>query len=100
MMEILENNGYAPIATSTVSEALAILETNPGLAAIVADKNLAAGGDGVALLKEARRSHPGAMLVLITGQDLAPGSLGDLAATVLHKPFHPRSLLDILSKGR
>lgn len=100
MLEILENNGYSPVATSTVTEALAILEMNPGFAAIVADKNLAAGGDGIALLQEARRGHPDAMLVLITGQDLPPGSLGDLPATVLHKPFHPRNLLDLLSKGR
>ena len=56
--------------------------------------------DGIDLLTAAHGSHPRAALVLITGENLPPDALGGLEAAVLHKPFHPRALMEVLSRSR
>jgi len=104
MVEILESNGYAVTAQASAVDALKSLGETPGFTAIIADKNLSSpmgkAMDGIDLLTAAHGSHPRAALVLITGENLPPDALNGLEAAVLHKPFHPRALMEVLSRSR
>ena len=82
-----------------MTEARAALEdADAEYAAMVTDVVLGAER-GLTLLDDARRRHPGARIVVISGYDPDPSQTGDLLATgarFLPKPFDRAALLDAL----
>ncbi|HVI50704.1 MAG TPA: response regulator [Candidatus Sulfotelmatobacter sp.] len=98
MIEILESHGFSVLALGQPLAAAAALDAGEAFSAVIADLNLP-GMSGLDLLKKARAILASSQLILITGQNLGQDELKGLPAQVLHKPFHPRSLLALLSQG-
>lgn len=83
---------------SSFAEAAELLE-RPGLEALLTDHDLGSDRNGVDLLALARRLHPRANLVLMSGQScpsLATMATKAGARTFLPKPFRPAELASAL----
>ncbi len=72
MKSNLQRMGFSRVFTAgTGQEAMELLRSNPGIGAMIFDKNLPDMG-GIALMTLARRTRQGLPILLITGEDPEP----------------------------
>ena len=82
--------GYVPLEAFSAAEALALLEKQPGIAAMITDYSMP-GMNGVDLAKAARAIRPNLPILLATGYaDLPDDAPSDLPR--LEKPFREDEL--------
>jgi signal transduction histidine kinase/ActR/RegA family two-component response regulator len=101
LAEILEDAGYQVVVAADGTEALALLDTGPAIAALVTDLSMP-GMDGLAVIRAAQERFPSMPAVLLTGYagDDAALALGTAIAgpvSLLRKPIRGVELLDRLS---
>lgn len=83
MQSSLEALGCRVVAAADAAEALARLESTPGLRLMVSDVRMPGSLDGVALAQVATARQPGLRVLLLTGYAARPAR----GFTVLFKPF-------------
>ncbi len=96
LADMLEAGGYGLVAVASAEEALEVLDTVPGFAALVTDVGLASGGlDGYALARQVREQW-GIGAVVVSGQ-VAPDE-NELPPDVpfLAKPIHDATLVHLV----
>jgi PAS domain S-box-containing protein len=101
LTQYLEDAGYQVVVAADGTEALALLETGPPIAALVTDLSMP-GMDGLAVIRTAQERFPAMPAVLLTGYagDDAALALGISTAgtiSLLRKPVGEVKLLDRLS---
>lgn len=88
---------YLVLEATNVEEALQVWRAHRGvIRAVIADRHLGIGRDGLSLLQEFGADHPGVALVLASGS-LSQGVVETLQAnTRIHCLVKPFGLLDLL----
>jgi DNA-binding NtrC family response regulator len=94
---------FGVLACGTVQEALAALERNPDVVAVVADLRLDNGPSGAQLLSYVRRLLPGCRRVLVSGSagadEVEEAIRKDSCQVFLHKPWGPGELLKAIRRS-
>jgi CheY-like chemotaxis protein len=95
----LEDAGYGVLVAANGAEALALLETEPAIDALVTDLSMP-GISGLELIRTAQARHAGLAAVLLTGYAAEEANLtgGGMSGTfsMLRKPFREAEILDQL----
>lgn len=94
MVDVLEQEGYAPRSTTDSREASRLLETT-SFDVIVSDIMMP-HLSGLQLLEMAKRQNPNVQVVLVTGystREVALEALNRGASGYIEKPFHTEQLL-------
>jgi len=88
LVEQLEGEGFQVVAAADAAQALALLDRDGRVDALVSDLSMP-GMDGIALIAEARRRYPGLPAILLTGMADGTADARILASgpgAVLRKP--------------
>lgn len=97
-LDVLTHTGIQVIEAGDATEALRILEADPGaIAVLLTDVGLPGGVTGWALARHARALNPGLEVIYVTGfdhdaSDAVPGS------RILAKPYDPAALVDLCKR--
>ncbi|WP_210395047.1 cache domain-containing protein [Motiliproteus sediminis] len=99
--EQLSDMGYAVVEACDGDEASTLLESLPGLYAVVSDVIMPGQTDGFELAAQVNREHPEVHVVLITGYSFEQQSRGSSGARyeLLRKPFAPEALKSALDQS-
>jgi two-component system, response regulator PdtaR len=98
-IQILMDHGFFPLEAEDAAAGLQMLDGNADIALVFSDIRMPGDMDGVGLIREARKSHPRAMLVLTSGEmeppaaDLGPG------VSFLAKPYTAHALGHIIREA-
>ncbi len=100
LAEQLEAAGYAVVTAADAGEALAMLETDGQVDALVTDLTMPGGMNGLALIRETQARRPGLSAVLLTGYaENATGAMltvngGSGGFSLLRKPVSGAQIAD------
>ncbi|WP_413741578.1 ATP-binding protein [Sodalis sp. RH15] len=101
LCEQLHQLGYMTLATTSSTEALAILRQTPDIDLLVSDLMLPGDYNGAEVIQLARKEYPALGTLLISGQDLHQNGIGPLMdIPLLRKPFTRRQLAQMLRLAR
>ena len=92
---LAQEHGFKPVEAADGLEGMQVLENESDFAVGIIDVKMPRM-DGIALLEEVRRRHPGMRVVLITGSEIELAMLAarkDPNVVVLPKPFTFEALL-------
>ncbi|MDH3325554.1 MAG: response regulator [Gammaproteobacteria bacterium] len=87
--EILRIHGYTVLVSSSVAEALDVLQREPVV--LVVSDVVMAGGDGFQLAETIKKQHPAVKILLVSGYNDYIGP--NLSIEMLNKPFKSADLL-------
>jgi DNA-binding NtrC family response regulator len=90
LVDLLESDGYRPVAAGSVKEALRLVDVEPVIA-IITDLKMP-GGDGLELLREIRRARRDLPVIVLTGVgtiDDAVSAMKAGAYDFIQKPVNP-----------
>ncbi len=96
---LLQDAGHTVVVAAHADAALAELDAGAPILAVISDLRLPGAGDGIGVLCYARERHPGAALVLMTG-DAAPEVVRTaqrLDLRLLRKPLRAEELIAALA---
>jgi len=96
---VLRRAGHTPLEAGSAADALAILESDPGVNVMLTDLQLPARS-GLALAMMARNRHPHLQVVFMSGHRHPGIGLDDGQGATTHflaKPFSPRELIQAVS---
>ena len=100
LRDLLDGAGWDVTEAAGSTEALARLAGNGAPDLLVADYLMPPGGDGLALIREARLRDPGLPSVLLVGADGSPtfgAAVAGDGVHVLRKPVSPAELSELLA---
>src|SRR4051794_37527357 len=100
VVELLREEGYDVIDAASGDLASALLQTTPGLDALVTDIHMPGSLDGLALARLFREQHPESPILYVTGN---PGALRHLPTrknkdVVIAKPYEVSALIRMLRR--
>lgn len=91
---VLEDAGFAVVATADADEALRVLQTRSDILALISDVQMPGSLDGIALMWMVRDRWPPIKVILTSGNAKRDGLPDDVLLFV--KPFIERELLSHL----
>jgi len=94
--DLLIEDGYDVAECSGCEEALARLEAEPDILALVTDLNVTCPGDGMALARVAAERWPHLRIVLVSGALRPPAGTYPERAVFFTKPYAPGALLHVV----
>jgi putative nucleotidyltransferase with HDIG domain len=98
---ILEHSGYGVATADSAADALRYLDERPGCDLVVSDVRMP-GTDGLTLLDNIRRDHPGMPVMMLSGVDdihVASQAFRCGAVDYLLKPFDPSQLVGAVARA-
>jgi putative nucleotidyltransferase with HDIG domain len=101
MVSLLEHSGYVVTAANDAEHALKNLQEDPSCDLVLSDVMMR-GTDGLTLLDQIGRDHPGTPVVMLTGVDdiqVATNAFRRGAVDYLLKPFEVPQLTSVVSRG-
>ena len=101
IVRVLEQGGYLVRAAADGDEALALVKDSKPCVALCID-GVMPGVPSTDVIDEFRRCHPGAPVIVCSGQlpaELARRGLSSELVTLLPKPFDPDQLCDLVATG-
>ena len=97
--DIVQDAGFGPLAVASGEAAVEILDTEPGIKAVVTDINLGEGIDGWEIARHARTRHPDIAVVYVTSISRDEWSAEGVPGSILvNKPFAPAQIVTALSQ--
>ena len=94
-----EDGGFAVVLASSGEEALATLDTNRGVRALITDINLPSKVTGWNVARHARELNPDMPVVYVTASERHDWpSLGVPNSVLIEKPFAPAQVLTAVSQ--
>lgn len=92
--EYLRDCGYKVIEADTIEDVQKVIQSETTLQIVLVDVSHLDQGEGFALSKQIRDSHPGIDVILTSSVAHCADKAGDLCEEgVLGKPYHPEELL-------
>jgi signal transduction histidine kinase/CheY-like chemotaxis protein len=90
--ELLQDIGYQTVAAHDADSALAALDQDPTIAAVLSDIVMPGGLNGLELARTLSRRHPGLPVLLGTGYSQYVGTAAGEGFRLVEKPYHRTSL--------
>ncbi|HZY17693.1 MAG TPA: ATP-binding protein [Ramlibacter sp.] len=100
VLDTLESLGCTVVLRASAAEALAWLEQHPAPELLLTDVVMPGGMSGIELARVVQQRHPAVRILLMTGYSDQIDQLEALGLPVLHKPFKPRALAELLQGQR
>jgi CheY-like chemotaxis protein len=97
---ILEAAGHNVVATFDAEEAIAVLETDPGIEVVITDINLPGSMDGLRLAAAIRDRWPPIRLIVATGQAYPLKSELPSGSQFVPKPYKPNEILSAVYRSK
>ncbi|AMJ60947.1 response regulator [Bosea sp. PAMC 26642] len=93
---IAEDAGYNVVEATNADDAMALMESRPGIAAVFSDIEMPGSMDGLKLIHAIRRRWPPAVLILASGRIMPHIEDMPRDTAFLRKPYAERDLLKAL----
>lgn len=96
--EALEDGGYTVLQAADGAEAVALIDSSPGLRGLVTDIRLGSGLDGWEVARHARVKYPSIAVVYATGDSAGEWSASGVPqSAILQKPFASSEIVTALA---
>jgi CheY-like chemotaxis protein len=96
--DMLEDEGIFPLEAGDGTEALRMIEEDPGIDLLFTDVNMPGGIDGVTLARRARRIRPGLAVIVTSGKRRVPEEELPGGGTFLPKPYRAEQLIEAVAQ--
>ncbi len=97
--DLLGEDGYQVLEASSFEEAYGVLESQPGLAAVVTDIGISGDRDGIALARAVAERWPQVRVLLISGRTRPSSADYPPDAIFFTKPYAPGALLSMVRQS-
>ena len=95
-VDMFEEAGFHVLEASSGEKALSLIQSCDGLAALFTDVELGNSIDGIYLARVVHGEHPGAAIMVVSGQHVARNGELPRGARFLAKPYDPDAVTKTL----
>ncbi|MDO6415118.1 response regulator [Sphingomonas sp. BIUV-7] len=100
LVDFFADSGFDVLEAEGADGAIALMENNPSIAAVVTDIQMPGSMDGVKLSHYLRDRWPPTVLIVTSGAIKPTAADLPQGAIFMPKPFNPRTVLDLLRDAR